>query len=141
MRNSPGHLVVFGVDSAIKFIVDFLFAFDRSLIVFDHHFKAAENIPDLAFREKNDAAVHHDIRIGTITGKKIGKPWNRHAEIGTGISVPVVMKIESVLTNDLHWPQELVREKTSRVDEHVCIVLFAVFSFYACGVDLHDAIG
>ena len=80
---------------------------------------AAKDIAHLAFGKKYDAAIHHDVGIGTIHYKKVRVHWNGYAAIRPWIILPVRSEVDTTPADNLHGPEELCGMKTGPEDQYI----------------------
>ena len=120
---TPGGLEVLRVNEFVISVVDIPFGGHRRVIVFQKQLQAPHHVAHFAFREKDDAAAHDDVRVGAIEHEQIGEPRDGDALKGARPVAPFFTEFSAILTNKGHRPKELIRVKPGAIDDHIDRVL------------------
>src|SRR4029079_5788319 len=76
--------------------------------------------------EIRDAAVDHDVGVRAVHQKEVRKVRHGDAEVGPGVTVPLLTQIASAESLDLHRREEVGSLEAGAVDDDVDIVLSSI---------------
>ena len=74
---------------------------------------------DLLGLQHEDDAVGADVGVRSVEHEEVGEARHRQPEIGAGIALPAVVKLDAIAADDAEGAQEVAGMKAGAVDDRI----------------------